>query len=523
MQLLLISIVVETYSFVHVLYPGKMVCVMMVMKYAKPAGILFILIVLSFASVTSVSASTDEGSLLIGPLVFEMETAVDYALEHNPGYQRAVLAMRLAELDFDFNSSIFEPTLNADINASHTRTGSLSYESEEQSVTDMSKYDGEVSLSKLLPAGDAFNLSFGGERTGNNSSYLGEGINSTHSYTSALGFTYTRPLQKGFGSYVTTAGIRKAEIDIAISEAAVDAAHAELIYAVRLAYLRIAAAREAVIVAEASLNVAESLYEETKAFVDAGALASYQEIAAEAGLFSRREELLSARGEYEKSVNGFKEILGIDFAEDIGIASGLDVSMPEVNLDTAIDEALGRRPDLMELRYRRHRAEIDLKVARNSMRPELGFTGGFGLQGADFDYAGSIGGMDNFSWFAGLTYRIPIGGNQAAKAQAEMAMIAIDDIGLMIQSREDSIRREVLDALVDLDNTRERLVVAEAGLEAAVVKVESERKRFELGLITAGDLLEYESEYTSARFNVIRARIEYLRAGASIAKLTNIG
>lgn len=496
---------------------------MMVMKHAKPAGMLIILIVLSLASVTGVSASPDEGSLLIGPLVFDMDTAIDYALDHNPGYQRAVLAMRLAELDFDFNSSIFEPTLSADINASHTRTGGLTSESEVLSGTDTKRYDAEISYSKLLPAGDAFNLSFGGDRTDYNSSYLSEGTDSMHSYTSAFGLTYTRPLLKGFGSYVTTAGIRKAEIDIAISEAAVDAARAELVYAVRLSYLRIAAAREAVSVAEASLAVAESLYEETKAMVDVGIFASYQEIAAEAGLYSRREELLSARGEYEKSVNGLKEILGIDFAEDIGIASGLDISMPAVNLDNAIDEALGRRPELMQLRYRRQRAEIDLKVARNSMRPELGFTGGFGLQGADFDYAGSIGGMDNFSWFAGLTYRIPIGGNQAAEAQAEMAMLAIDDIGLMIQSREDSIRREVLDALVELDNTRERLKVAEAGLAAAEVKVESERKRFELGLITAGDLLEYEREYTSARFNVIRARINYLSAGALIAKLTDAG
>lgn len=491
--------------------------------FSYPRGVLAVLLISMVFIVYGATASAGDDTADAEPLIFDIGSAIDYALEHNTRFRRTAISLRLAELDFDLSSAILEPQFNAGLDASHTRTGGLSYESQVLTGTDALRYEAEMSYSKLLPAGDAFTLSFGGNRSYYKSAYLGEAEDTLPSYMSALGITYSRPLLKGFGSSITLAGIRRSKIDVAITKAATDAARAELIFAVRVAYLRVVAAREAIGVAEVSLAEAESLYNETKARVKAGQLASYQEIAAEAGLYSRREELLSAKGEYEKSLNGLKEILGIDFAAVIEIASGFDIQMPEIDTETAVVDALNQRPEILELRHRRARAEVELKVARDSLRPELGFTGGFGMQGEDFDYFGSINEMDNFSWFAGLKYTIPLGGNQAAVAQMEMARLAIDDIELQLKDIEDSIRREVLDALVELDSTSERLKVAEAGLEAADAKIESERKRFELGLITAGDLLEYEREFTQAQFNVIYARIDYLATTALLAKLTHSG
>ncbi len=454
---------------------------------------------------------------------FDVEWAIEYALEHNPTYLRTALASEMAGFDFVYNASIFEPTFSAKLDASHTRTGGLSYESQVISGTDSKKLEGQVALSKLLPAGDTFSLSFGNTRSEYASGLLSETEQNIRTYTSALGLTYNRPLLKGFGSAVTMAGIEKAELDKAISEKSMDAARAELIYTVRVAYFYVVAAKEAVGVAEASLAQAESLLAQTKAMVAAGSLAPYEEIAAQAGLYSREEEVIVAKGDYSKALNHLKEVIGYDFADELDLGGELSISGPNIDIETAVDDALQSRPEIEQLKLERTKAEVDLFTARNSTRPELGFNGGFGFQGEDFDLGGSFDGMDNFSWFAGLSYVIPLGGNNGAGARMEIARLSIEDIDLRLESLEDSIEREVLDAVVEYQNSFERLHVTGAGLEAAAVKMESEKKRFELGLITAGDLLEYEKEYTQAQYAFLNAKIGHLNAIALLAKLTHAG
>jgi outer membrane protein TolC len=317
------------------------------------------------------------------------------------------------------------------------------------------------------------------------------------------------------------AGIDRATIDVAISKTAMESAKAELIYGVRIAYLRAVASREAEGVAKLSLTEAQNLFSETKAKVEAGALAPYQKIAAEAGLYTREEDLLRAQGEYEKAINGLKELLGVAPDLKIDIAPGMEIALPLADANTAVDKALAARPDISELKLRRNRAEVDLRLAADSLRPELGFTGGFGFQGEDREYFGSLNEMDNFSWNAGLLYTVPLGGNSAAKAKMQSAELSIDDINLQVRALDERVRREVTDTLVELGNAKERLRVSQTGLEAARVKMDAEKQRFELGLITAGDLLEYEREYSQAQLAEVQARIELLQAEALLAKLTN--
>lgn len=478
-----------------------------------------LLTILLLILMSPASSAQDAGSEY-DTLVLGVDEAIEYALINNPDYLRAGVSLQLAELNFTYNASIFDPNFQADLNVNRTRTGGLSYESQVLSGSDSRVIDSEVSYSKLFHTGDALKLSFGS----NQSSYASElysEFGRLKTYTSALGLTYSRPILKGFGSAVTMAGIDRATVDITISKAVKDTARAELIYGVRSAYLRVLAAREAGQVAQLALTEAQSLFSETQAKVEAGLFAPYQEIAAEAGLYSREEELLRTRGEYEKALNGLRELLGAGRDVAIEIAEGAEFPVPDISAENAVEMALEARPDVRELRLRKKRAEVDLRIAQNSLKPELGFTSGFGFQGEDFDYTGSLNEMDNFSWFAGLSYIVPLGGNRAAVSQMRSAELAIADIELSLRAIEERVRREVSDALVELANATERLRVAKAGLEAAKVKVESEKERFKLGLITAGDLLEYEREYSQAQLAEVNARIELLRAASLLAKLTN--
>ena len=453
--------------------------------------------------------------------IFNVDEAVEYALEHNPDYLRSGLNLQMAELNFDYNAAIFDPTFQAELNANRTSTGGGTNAAlQALSGSNSGTINSKLGYSWLFHGGDAVKLSLGSDRAVS-TALLGDTPTSIKAYTSAFGLAYTRPLLRGFGSAVTMAGIDRAVIDVAISGKAVESAKAELVYAVRIAYLRAVAAREAVGVSQVSLTEAENLYAETKAKVEAGLLAPYQKIAAEAGLYTREEELIRAKGEYEKAKNGLKEILGVGPEMQIDISAGMEIVFPAIDEASAVERALEARPDIGELKLRLSRAEVDLRLAVDSVKPELGFTGGMGLQGQDAEYSKSLGNMNNFSWNAGLLYTVPLGGNSAAKAKRQSAELAIDDIKLQLRGLEERVRREVSDALVELGNARERLRVAQTGLDASKVKMAAEKQRFELGLITAGDLLEYEREYSQAQLAEVQAHIELWQAEALLAKLTN--
>jgi len=481
----------------------------------------FLLGILLFVLSGGVSfAQSAESPSEVVPLT--VDEAVAYALEHNADFQRSGITLRMAELNFDYNAAIFDPTFQAELNTSRTATGGLSDQSQLLSGNDTRTINSKLGYSWLFPTGDAIKFSLGGDRS-SYSTLLDDTPANFKSYSSVLALAYSRPLLRGFGSAVTMAGIDRATIDVAISKTAVESAKAELIYGVRMAYLRAVAAREAEGVAQVSLTEAQNLFSETKAKVEAGALAPYQEIAAEAGLYTREEDLLRAQGEYEKAINSLRELLGAAPELKINISPGMDIAFPRTDEETAVDKAFQARPDIGELKLRRNRAEVDLRLASDSLKPELGFTSGLGFQGENTDYFGSLKEMNNFSWNAGLLYTVPLGGNSAAKAKMQSAELAIEDIKLQLQALGERVRREVTDALVELGNANERLRVSKTGLEAARVKMDAEKQRFELGLITAGDLLEYEKEYSQAQLAEVQARIELLQAEALLAKLTNSG
>ena len=306
--------------------------VKILINFARCASLWFIAI-LMLALLCGASWAQDGASS--GTLVLSVDEAIEYALANNPDYLRAGISLQVAELNFNYNASIFDPRFQADLNVNRTRTGGLTYESQVLPGSDSRLIDSEVSYSKLFQAGDAVKFSFGSKQS-SSASELYSDLGRLKTYTSALGLSYSRPLLKGFGSAVTTAGIDRATVDIAISKAVKDTSRAELIYGVRSSYLRVLAAREAVEVARFALTDAQSLFAETQAKVEAGALAQYQEIAAKAGLYSREEEVIRAEGEYEKALNGLRELLGIGSDIAIDIAEGMGFPVAEIDPETAI-------------------------------------------------------------------------------------------------------------------------------------------------------------------------------------------
>jgi outer membrane protein TolC len=198
-----------------------------------------------------------------------------------------------------------------------------------------------------------------------------------------------------------------------------------------------------------------------------------------------------------------------------------------------VAEARDIRPDIQQARLMRERGEIRRKVARNQMMPRLDGFGSYGWTGLGptpgraGDYMGT-GDYDN--WSIGLDFSYPIL-NVRARARAREADKLVQGSDLLIQKIGDAAEFQVRSVIRDLQTTRKSIDITNTQVRAEQEKLRGELKRYEVGMATAQDLLDYQDRLASAESSYINAIVQYNKAvvaielarGTLLEHLTDIG
>ena len=227
------------------------------------------------------------------------------------------------------------------------------------------------------------------------------------------------------------------------------------------------------------------------------------------------------------------------WGQAIAILDRPDFERREVDLDEALEVAAVRRPELAAARQRERDSELSERLARKRIRHDLSLQAGFqptGIAGDEFipnpvpppallqvdeaDFGESftrIADLDNYTWNAGLVYRVPFG-NRAAKATARRATLEREKTSIALQNQEQSIRVEVRRAVRAVDSGGKRVEAARANLGLQQKKLEAEQKKFENGMSTSFEVLTFQNDLADAELSDIRARLDYLQALAALER-----
>ena len=145
---------------------------------------------------------------------------------------------------------------------------------------------------------------------------------------------------------------------------------------------------------------------------------------------------------------------------------------------TSISEALTRRPELEILRTAIQRERNRIALAENQLKPRVDLF--FELQQGIGAIAEGGPSRDATNAMAGFTFSFPLqqrkGRGRLIKAQADLDVRRVQQ-----QLQEEQIELEIRNILVELNKSRELLMLAAQDVEQSEIMRESEVRRFESG------------------------------------------
>ena len=214
------------------------------------------------------------------------------------------------------------------------------------------------------------------------------------------------------------------------------------------------------------------------------------------------------------------------------------------DLKAALAQAMERRPELLRARLDIKTQKMQIRLAENALLPRLDVQAGWGLNGLggrsktvevrdpttgqvtevksafDGDYGDALDVLfkDRFyQFFAGVTLEIPLE-NSTAKAERAQKEIALHRAVLEHSNRLSQIILQVEEAIGNLETARQRIEAARLARELAQENLSIQQSRFEVGLVTLTDLLDFQRNLTAARTAETQALIDHNLASVRLKK-----
>jgi outer membrane protein TolC len=126
----------------------------------------------------------------------------------------------------------------------------------------------------------------------------------------------------------------------------------------------------------------------------------------------------------------------------------------------------------------------------------------------------------NFPTYAfGLTLRLPIRDRTAAANLAD-AMVQKRLDALRARNLEQTVRLEVLNAISQVESSREAVKLAQVARDLAQKNLEAEQKKYELGTTVLFFVLDAQTRLTTAQSRLLTESINYRRNLLNLLRVT---
>jgi len=461
-------------------------------------------------------------------LSLTLEDAYAIALQRNLDLQVGRYSLAALGQGVLARSGVFDPSLTAGASISSMESPAVSeLEGAEVAESQSNRYD--LGLAQVLPTGTQLGLQLASRRTyTNNVLYF---LNP--SWNSSLTLSVTQPLLNGFGTLVNRSGILIAANLREQSAAGFSTQVVATLQSVERAYWDLVAAREEVGVKQQSLDLAARLLDETRQRVDVGTSAPIDLVQSEAGVATRRQELIYARNAAANAEDALKALLGFDTPDEwttaIATTDSYEADTIHTDLAASIETALAKRPEMEQQRLALESSELEVKLARNAVLPRVDLEGSYGYAGIGGRGENVDGSVDDSwrqirdtdfpSWSTGISLSVPLGNNDARSSLAQRRF-EVEQGKVELAKLKQSIIHEVRIAVRALDDGAAAVEAAVASRELAQRNLEAEQTKFANGLSTNYLVLQVQEDLALAQLSELNARIGYRKVIAGYLTAT---
>ncbi len=453
--------------------------------------------------------------------------AIEYAVKSNPDLRRERIAIDVADAQLEASRGAFDFLLTSDLIFSRRTTPAINSQDVQGGVNNNLLLN--LGLARQLETGGAVSLNFRNNQSDTNNRLqcgtLAGAATDCTIYGSDVNLSFNHPLLQGFGSEIAQANIRRERIqkDQALLNRQMQAAN--VVRDVINTYWGLSYATQDLAIRRSAVDLANEQLRVTKAQIDVGRLAPVDAAAVERAIGERMQEVLVSEQELLFRTLELRRLFGQGGDPSMQVYGANDAPQStarEVDVPGEIGRAMESNPQLRAIKLGMALTEVDLQVARSTLKPRLDFVGEVGATGRRPDLPDAIAqafGLDELTWSAGLQFEMPLE-NRQARGQERAARLASELSRLNAGDLELEIRNQVVRLSSVIRTAAKRVDLAKATVGFATQNLEAEKARFSVGRSTNNDVLLRQQELKNTEIQVVRATVDLLVGENTLAALT---
>jgi outer membrane protein len=267
----------------------------------------------------------------------------------------------------------------------------------------------------------------------------------------------------------------------------------------------------------ASLQLAKDFLEQNRIKVRVGTLAPIEITQAEAGVADREEGVILAENAVRTAEDALRRVMNVPrdspmWSKAIRPSDAPPLEEVTPDMEASVAAAEKNRPDLEQARLGVRSRETELAYRKNQRRWGLDFQGDYGLLGFDeFTYHTSFDDLrdrNQKNWSLSLTLSVPIGNRQAIASFTE-AEHRVNQARYDLLRLEQAARIEVRNAVRTVETNLKRVKAAQVNVRLQREKLAAEQKKFENGMSTSFQVLQFQTDLTTAESRENQAIVDF--------------
>ena len=490
-----------------------------------------ILTLLTAAAVAPAYAQSGETAQAGPTQRLSVDEAVSMALDHNIDLAGARLEPRIGDTRVAAAAGAFKPVFNTSL----SRNNQLQPPSNllVPAATRTDAITSSTGLSQKLPRfGTTYDVAWTtGHTTGNSP------LNSLDPIIqSGLLFEVSQPLTRNLSIDSARQQLAAERLNRDVADTRLREAMVQTAADARSAYWHLVDARSNVEARRSALALADELVRVNGARVNAGDAPPLDLVAAQAEVAANREQLIVAETAVKDAEDQLRTLIFDTSDRDVWKIHLIPADLPSVSgrppdVDAAVSTALRDRADLARARKGVERATLDRKFAGNQRLPDVRLNASYlasGVGGTQLlrsgGFPGSVVGTGDATgfgsvlnqlftgrystWALGVSVDYPLG-HGVEDANYARTQLEHEQAQNQVKSAEAAVIRQVRRAWRTVEMNGKRIETARAARTLAEQRLDTEQKRFQVGMSTSFLVIQAQRDLTQARSNELAAVLAY--------------
>ena len=404
------------------------------------------------------------------PAQWDLQTCIDYALQHNITLKRNRISAESAEVDVKTAKAALFPSLSASVS---------------QRIVNRPNSETNTII-------DGDNITSSTSKTSYNGSY---GIDASWTLYNGSKRLNTIKQQK--------LNNRIAELNVAESENSIEESIAQI-------YVQILYAAEAVKVNENTLAVSQAERDRGQQLLEAGSIAKSDLAQLESQVSTDKYQLVTAQATLQDYKLQLKQLLELDGESEMNLylpaLGDENVLTPLPTKTDVYRAALTFRPEIESGKLNVQASDLDISIAKAGYIPTLSLSAGIGTtnaNGNDFSFSEQV--KNNWNNSLGLTVSIPIF-NRQTKSAVQKARLQKQTSELDLQDQQKTLYKTIESLWLDANSAQQQYVAAAEKLRSTQTSYDLIQEQFNLGMKNTVELLTEKNNLLNAQQETLQAK-----------------